>query len=281
MTSAYRLGMRRPGSAGQQGEVGEVEAGGHHAAHQDLGGGRRAGRLPVTARDDVLRQLPGGEVLAQGDQQRRGGRQPAGAAVEQDERGAGVPQPHLVRADPVPGGLLARGEQEVDARRGRPRSRIAGGLPGRRGAPGLPVPAAFRMRREVEEFGRARPGALLHALHYAAWLRWRRYRRAPGTDLPKMATARQSRDTATTVRAMANRRVAPTAGKPPGVMVPRVTRPTRQMTGASARMIRPVMTFALRTVPPRAPNERAVRVQAREVRSRARPRSRSSGSSPR
>ena len=63
-------------------------------------------------------------------------------------------------------------------------------------------------------------------------------------------------------------------------MAPRDTRPSCQITGAIARMISPVARLTLSTVPPSAAKAIAVLVHDSDVRSLARPGSRSSGSSP-
>jgi peptidoglycan/LPS O-acetylase OafA/YrhL len=144
-------------SAGQQGEVGEVEAWRHHAADQHLGVARRPRRLPAPAQDDVLRHLAGRQVRAYRDDVRRGGRKVTAAAVQQDQRAARMPQPDLVRPDTVPPRLLAGRQQEVnDGGRGsRPRVTGRHGLRSR--PPGLAVPAALGVRLEVKQFGRQRP----------------------------------------------------------------------------------------------------------------------------
>ena len=85
------------------------------------------------------------------------------AAVEQGERAAGMPEPDLVRPDPMPGGLLAGRQQEVDAGGGGPRARVAVRHGLRGGAPRLPEPAALGVRAEIEQFGRPRPWSLIHA----------------------------------------------------------------------------------------------------------------------
>ena len=94
---------------------------------------------------------------------------------------------------------------------------------------------------------------------------------------------RQSAETATIETVMRNSLVALATGmtgsrSPAPGPTTLVTRPSCQINGAMAKMIRPVITFSLSTAPPRAANEIAVLVHDSAVRSLARPESRSSGS---
>ena len=76
----------------ERGEVGDVEAGGDDAAHQDLRRAGRAGRLPAAAAHHVLRALAGREVRAQGDRDRIG-RGP-GPALPPRSSASGPPECH-------------------------------------------------------------------------------------------------------------------------------------------------------------------------------------------
>ena len=68
----------------------------------------------------------------------------------QAQRRAGVPEPLFIRIDPMPVRALPGLQQEEDCRSGR-------ALPvGRSGAPRLPIPAAFGVRRQVQS-GDQRP----------------------------------------------------------------------------------------------------------------------------
>ena len=101
--------------------------------------------VPGTTR---LRQL----AVAGPDEQDLAVGRSSGAAAELQPDGAQVGEPHLVGRDPVPGGRVAGGEQEVDERRGGPDPAVgqSDGL-GRR--EGLPEPAALRVRLQVQRLG--------------------------------------------------------------------------------------------------------------------------------
>ena len=91
-------------------------------------------------RDQALRQLTCCNVRPQKMIDPR----PRRRSDAKDDRGARMPEPHLVGIDPMPVRSLMRLQQEQDRRAGRSLARC------RLGPPGLAIPAAFGMRGQVE-----------------------------------------------------------------------------------------------------------------------------------
>ncbi len=135
-------------------EVGEVEAGGDHAADQRAGVGQRLGRLPRAGRHQRLQQVTRAGVGAD-DQVVPGLRRRSGAAQAQPQRPEPLPEPQLVRADPVPARPLAGLQQEQDAGRGGPGPRVAVRGELDRRPPGLPEPATLRVPLQPQLLHRA------------------------------------------------------------------------------------------------------------------------------
>jgi len=122
----------------RQFEPSEAEPRHNHAAYQ-APAAKGLGRLPRTAGDQCLRLLTGqdvrSELVGPGRSRLRCDRQGNGMA--------GVPKPHLIRVDAVPVRTLVLFEKEVDRGSGRPAA-------DRLCTPGLPIPAAFRMRLKTQ-----------------------------------------------------------------------------------------------------------------------------------
>lgn len=83
-----------------------------------------------------------------------------GAAQQQPQRTPAVPQPQLRGAHHMPPRLLSRAQQEVHGRTAGPITRIAVGPEADPATPGLPVPAAFRMRSQIQCHRRRGPRVL-------------------------------------------------------------------------------------------------------------------------
>ena len=137
-TNRRALAARRP-TGRREGEAGKFEARRDGATDQRPSAHRPC-RLPVMRRDQHLGHLATDDVGPQDGFGCRAVRRRDG----EDEWRAGVPEPMFVRIDPMPMRVLMRLQQEQDRGAGRPP------VSSRRRAPGLTIPSAFRMGRQVK-----------------------------------------------------------------------------------------------------------------------------------
>jgi len=142
MCAARHPSARLPTGRGEF-EARELKTGRDHACHQReiCHATNRFCCLPMTGRYQSLPSLAGMLVGAE--------HEPALRAIvtfghQQRKRIACLPKPQFVRIDPMPMRTLVALQQEQD----RGSNRAASGIVG--AAPGLPIPAAFGMRRQFQ-----------------------------------------------------------------------------------------------------------------------------------